>query len=76
MNENQDQKPIKSPRQVQKQKSNIRNLNNENNQKIKIIKNFNLPKIENNTDDDEDKNENNLLEKKLNVKSIIRKLTD
>ncbi len=76
MNENQDQKPIKSPRQVQKQKSNTRNLNNENNQKIKIIKNFNLPKIENNTDDDEDKNENNLLEKKLNVKSIIRKLTD
>lgn len=32
--------------------------------------------MESNTDDDDEKNENNLLEKKLNVKQIIRKLTD
>ena len=32
--------------------------------------------MEINTDDEDEKNENNLLEKKLNVKQIIRKLTD
>lgn len=32
--------------------------------------------MESNTDDEDEKNENNLLEKKLNVKQIIRKLTD